>query len=286
MRISASRPARTLILADNGSSRPDATRALRRIARALTDRAGEAVYPVSLQHADRIPATALDGTVADTFEPFLARRIAAGDRRFLVLPLFFGPSRAITDWIPERAAACQREAGQAIELALAPPLCPLPPGEPRLVGILRDNLREAAERAGLGPRRVVLVDHGSPSPEVTAVRRWLGKCLRAGLSADTRVHEAVMERRAGKAYDFNGERLDQVLTRLAREDRDEPVFLSLLFVAAGRHAGEGGDIDTIRLACEAAHPGLRTLPTDLVGQHPALVEILAERLRGGATRAL
>lgn len=282
MSTSDSRLAQTLILADNGSSRPESTRALRGIARALTERVGEKAYPVSLQHADRIPAAELDGSAANTFETFLTRRIDAGDRRFLVVPLFFGPSRALTHWIPEKVEACQRATGRAIELEVAQPLCPLPQGEPRLADILTDNLREAAERATRPLRRVVLVDHGSPTPQVAAVRHWLAERLRASLGAATQVDEAVMERRADKAYDFNGERLDQVLKRLAGLDRGEPVFLSMLFLAAGRHAGAGGDIDAMRRACEADHPGFLTLRTDLVGQHPGLVDVLADRVRDPA----
>ena len=58
-----------------------------------------------------------------------------------------------------------------------------------------------------------------------------------------------------------------------------PRVLAMLFLSPGRHAGEGGDIAEICAAAEQRHPGLRVRPTALVGEHPAIVDILATRLR-------
>ena len=268
---------RVLLLLDNGSSRAASTRALRRLAAALGARVGESVHPVSLQHADKVPATDLDGHPANTFGPFLWEQAGRGNRRFLVLPLFFGPSRALTDWIPEQVALIGADLGP-LELRMARVLCPLPPGEPRLGSLLYDHLEACARAAGFRPRRVVLVDHGSPTPEVAAVRNFLAGELRRHLAPGVRLEEAAMERRAGAAYDFNGELLAEVLRRLAREDRASPVMLSLLFLFAGRHAGAGGDIARICRAVEAEFPDFRVYQSPLVGEHPALVELLQRRL--------
>ncbi|MEY6433922.1 CbiX/SirB N-terminal domain-containing protein [Thioalkalicoccus limnaeus] len=268
----------TILLVDNGSSRASATRDLRRLASALTERVGVTVHPVSLLHADRTPAAELDGVPADTFAPFLARRLAGGDRDFFVIPLFFGQSRALTHYIPECVKDAENEHG-AFRLRAAPTLCPLPDGEPRLLRILLDNIERAARETGCPPKRVLLVDHGSPIPEVNAVRRWLAAGLRRALGPGARVDEAVMERRPGPAYDFNGERLDEALARLACEDRSAPIFLSLLFLSAGRHAGPGGDIDGMRRTAERTQSGLRIVTTELVGQHPLLIDLLADRIR-------
>ena len=88
-----------------------------------------------------------------------------------------------------------------------------------------------------------------------------------------------MERRAGPQYDFNGELLLAVLRRLARADGQSPVYVVPLFLFAGRHAGPGGDLDEIAATVRAEYPELRIILTGLVGDHPALLEILASRYR-------
>lgn len=330
----------TILLLDNGSTRPEATLALRRVAQALTEVLGQTVHPVSLQHSARIPGHLLDGRPANTLEPFLHERRRLGEREFLGLPLFFGPSRALSSFVPDTVARVAAAAGP-MQLSMADVLCPLPEGESRLVDILQAHVRSALADAGTalaggeptsGHRRVVLVDHGSPIAEVTAVRRWLAQQLAHRLAASGTVVEAVMERRAGAAYDFNGALLEDVLEGFGAPttapaigytgpgrtfghaahgsdvaggskdtDPDDfswgvgegdwdradlatvgPVVLAMQFIAPGRHAGAGGDIEQI---CERAlerYPGLRILRTPLVGEHPALVDILVAR----ALRAL
>ena len=72
----------TLVLADNGSKRPESTIALRRLAAALAKRLGRDVHPVSLQHSDGIPPERLGGRAADTLETLLRREIPAGSRTY------------------------------------------------------------------------------------------------------------------------------------------------------------------------------------------------------------
>ena len=269
------------LLIDNGSTRPDSTLALRALARTLAGRCGRPIQPVSLLHADQVPTHALGGQPADTLEPWLRRALAAGRRDFLLVPLWFGPSRALTHFIPELTAALRRTHGP-FRLACTPALCPLPHGEPRLVEVLLGNIDATATAAAITPRRLVLVDHGSPIPSVTAVRTWLAARLRERLGPAAVLEEAVMERRPGPEYDFNGELLETVLHRLAAADPSAPVILPLLFLAPGRHAGPGGDLAAICGRVESAVPGFRVLPTPLVGAHPGLIDILAERIAAAA----
>jgi sirohydrochlorin ferrochelatase len=266
----------TILLLDNGSSRAESTLNLRRLAAALGERLGETVHPVSLLHANRVPAEALGGRKADTFQPFLRREVQAGGREFLVLPLFFGQSGALTGFIPETVETLQAEHGP-FDVRIAEVLCPLPEGEPGLVRILLDNLTAAAEGRE-PPRQVVLVDHGSPLPAVTEVRRWLAGRMREALSPGVRLEEAVMERRSSSEYDFNGPLLAEVLDRLGAEGSG-PVHLAMLFLSAGRHAGADGDVEEICGAAQAAHPGLEVRISPLVASHPAIVDILEARAR-------
>jgi sirohydrochlorin ferrochelatase len=275
---------RNLLLVDNGSSRAESTLNLRRLAAALGERIGEEVHPVSLLHASKVSPAELEGRPADTLDPFLRRRVAAGLRELVVLPLFFGRSGALTGFIPETVRGIQGELGPC-DLRMADVLCPLPGGEPRLVQILLEHIRRTVDAQNLAPSRVVLVDHGSPLREVTQVRRLLAAGLRERLGSGTTLGEAVMERRAGKEYDFNGELLEDVLRHLAEEDRQSPVILSMLFLSAGRHAGAGGDIDQICGRVAADFPGFRAFPTPLVGSHPLLIDILEQRYRQVADAA-
>ncbi len=204
-----------IILLDNGSKRPEATRNLRRLAAALTRRKGEDVHAVSMLHSSSIPAALLDGRPAETIEPFLRRQIDEGERKFVIVPLFFGPSRAIDVFLPEVVSRLEAEVG-ALEIDVAPVLCPLPSGEPRLVDILEANVRDVMQAQQMTPARILLVDHGSPVAAVTAVRTWLAAMLRLRFSGIATVAEAVMERREDRQYDFNGELLEHALATAAQ----------------------------------------------------------------------
>lgn len=224
---------RDILLIDNGSTQPNATLSLRAIAASLAEHIGEPVHPLSLLHSDRIPADALAGHAAETLEPFLRRRLTAGVRDLVILPLFFGPSRALTDFIPERLAPL-RDAFGPFEARIARALCPLPEGEPALVEILLEQVRQTAAQERIVPSRVILVDHGSPLPAVTEVRHWLGARLAERLGGAITLDEAVMERRPGAEYDFNGALLQTRLSDMAKADPASPVILAMLFLSPGR----------------------------------------------------
>ncbi|MET0068239.1 MAG: cobalamin biosynthesis protein CbiX [Candidatus Thiodiazotropha sp.] len=260
----------TILLADNGSRRPESVLNLRHLAHSLSAAAGRSVLPVSLQHADKIPATELAGQPADTLPALLQRRLLQGEREFVILPLFFGPSRALTSFIPDQVQRLSESYGP-FGVSVAEVLCPLPEGEPRLAEILRAQLPAQTQR-------VILVDHGSPIPSVTAVRRYLADVLAKHLGAQTTLHEAVMERRTGVQYDFNGGLLEDVLMSEGGRDARTPIDLSLLFLSPGRHAGPGGDIESICERVRQNFPNWSIRISGLVGDHPDLIPILMDRL--------
>ena len=266
-----------IMLTDNGSRRAAATLNLRRLAARLSAACDREVHPVSLQHANRIPPEQLGGVPAQILEEFLRARLDEGRREFVVLPLFFGMSRALTGFVPDLVSGLREEYG-GFECRLAGVLSPLPQGEPLLADILADNVRQASGNLAHDVDRVILVDHGSPIPQVSAVRTRLAEMLRERLAADIRLEQAVMERRPGEAYDFNGALLEQVLQTPVPSGEIQTVVLAMLFMSPGRHAGPGGDIETICANASARDPSLRLAVSPLIGEHPLLIEILKQRL--------
>ena len=266
-----------VLLLDNGSRRAAATLSLRTIAAELTAACGRPVNAVSLRHSDAVPAEQLDGIRAQTLEGFLRARLGEGRREFVVLPLFFGLSRALTKAIPELVAELVEEFG-TFELRVAEVLSPLPQGEPLLADILADNARRASTGVGTEVDRVILVDHGSPVPQVTAVRSRLAEMLRERLDPRVQLDQAVMERRPGAEYDFNGELLEKKLQACAPAGGAETVVLAMMFISPGRHAGPGGDIEAICAEVQTRNPGLQLAISPLIGEHPLLIDILKARL--------
>lgn len=266
------------LLLDNGSKRPEATLHLRRLAAELGTRTGVTVQPVSLAHADQVDPVQLGGTPAQTLLSVCRDGWRRGVRRYLVLPLFVGPSRALSREVPAQLARLHAE-GLAVELQLLAPLAQ-PDDDAQLATLLAEQL-EPALRATTRQPTVILVDHGSPAPEVSAVRDRLACALQVELAGRIRaLRVAAMERRVGSAYDFAGPLLADVLDTLSADPqaREAPVLLSLLFLSPGRHAGPDGDVAQIARASRIAPSIHITRP---LGEHPALPVLLEQRLRAG-----
>ena len=259
-------PMPTILLVDNGSIKIEATLQLREIAKQLGNRINQQVHPVSLQHAEVVLVS------------FLRDKLQQDARDFILLPLFFGNSRALTKFIPDVQTELQKEFG-SFDLRVADTLFPLPESDVRLAEIIFTNIRSVASEESLSLDNVVLVDHGSPSPEITAVRNGVAKHVQTKLGGDVKLEQAVMERRAGKQYDFNGELLEDWLDNKAEQGETNAV-VALLFSLPGRHAGIGGDIETICESVMRRYPNFKIGISPLVGEHPLLLEILADRLNG------
>jgi sirohydrochlorin ferrochelatase len=273
-------PALQVLLVDNGSLAPAATRQLRKIATALGQRLKRKVKPVSVLHSDKVPAEKLGGRKAEILAEAVPHRLRAGARKFLIVPLFFGPSRALTEFIPESVGQWRKDFPE-ITVRVAKPLAAR--GDDQLARILETQVRAKLTPAFLrGQRaRVALVDHGSPVKAVTQVRNRLAAQLRRRLGVSVAgVAACSMERRPGAAYAFNEPLLETLLARPPWNSG--PVIVAQLFLLPGRHAGPGGDVEEICRRAREKSPGLRTMRTKLVGEDPALGAILADRFR--ATR--
>jgi len=274
-------------LFDNGSLRADSTRSLRRLAERLGARLGHPVQAVSLLHSTRVPASELDGVPTRLLEPALDAWFTASPRgRALLLPLFFGPSGALTEYVPERLAAL--EARHPESRAVLAEALVVPEEEPvELVAILADQVRAVLRERGWRRPGVVLCDHGSPARAVTAVRDRLAARLGTVLAGEVAaVAGASMERREGEAFAFWEPLL---ATRLATAPFDAgEVIVALQFLSPGRHAGPGGDVAEICAAAEAraqaAGRRLSTAMTAPIADDARLVEVLARRAEAARRR--
>jgi sirohydrochlorin ferrochelatase len=269
----------SILLADNGSLEPAATLGLRTIAARLSEALGQTVVPVSLLHSTAVPPDQLDGQPAELLADALAGRLEAGERDFLIVPLFFGPSGALTDLLPTQVTALKSKF-PGLRVRVAPQLVDTgAANDERMAAILEENVRAKIADAPSRPA-VIMVGHGSPARAVTAVREHLARQLRTRLGPTVRgVLAASMERRPESEYDFNEPLLERAFDRPGFDAG--PVIVAMLFLSPGRHAGPDGDIARICADAQQRHPGLRIVMTDLVGRHPGLIPILVDRVRAG-----
>lgn len=271
---------RCVILLDNGSLRAETTRRLRQIAARLSDKIGEIVYPVSARHSNKVSVSALEGVAADVWPSFVERKVDQGVCSFVVIPLFFGMSGALVDYIPKtfQSFADKRK---GLSLVVARPLVDLEnPNDCGVADLMLGLLRQRFTELGKGRVSIVLmIDHGSPLQEVARCRDLVAKQMSQRLESEGIALVACsMERRPGDAYAFS----DPLLADLLESDElasEGEVVLSRMFLFPGRHAEPGGDIDSIIEASGWAKRGGVVHFCDLVGESPALIEMLEARCR-------
>lgn len=239
-------------------------------------RIGARVEAVSLLHSSGVDPVELGGVPARLLEPALNAFLAEQARgEAVLLPLFFGPSAALTAYVPERLSALSAKFPDA-RLRLAHWLVDPGSDDKRVAEALADMAKKTIARHALVKPKVVLVDHGSPQATVAAVRDFLGGQVKALLAdAVDAFAVASMERRPGDAYAFNDPLLSALL-RTPHFDAGDVVIL-LQFLSPGRHAGEGGDIAEISAGVRREKSTLRTWMTDPIGTHPRVLDVLADR---------
>ncbi|MBP7141011.1 MAG: cobalamin biosynthesis protein CbiX [Opitutaceae bacterium] len=264
-------------LFDNGSLRPAATLSLRTLGARLEKRIGCPVAPVSLLHSNAVSPGDLQGRAADLLEPALKAALADGIRSVGLLPLFFGPSNAIIDYLPKRLRSVAASFPEATHRLARWVVDTERPGDCRIASLLAQRVRALLKPgAASAGARVVLVDHGSPQSEVTAIRDHLGKQLAHILKGEVPgVHVASMERRPGLRYAFNEPLLIDRLTTPPCDSGD--LILALQFFSSGRHAGSEGDIESICNEARQRCPALRVHVTEPLGHAEELIDVLADR---------
>lgn len=192
-----------------------------------------------------------------------------------MLPLYFGPSGMLSKLLQVKISKVKKQFPSAV-LLTAKHLVDLDEKDERVAQALVNVINQTIVSRGVERPKVVLVDHGSPSVEVSAVRNHLG-CQIRGILGGSVEHVAVasMERRPGEEYAFNEPLLASCLDR-------EPfcrgnVIVTQQFLLPGRHAGLDGDIARICAEACARHPELRVYQTQPIATDPNVIDVLADR---------
>ena len=270
-----------VFLVDNGSLRPQATFCLRGLAETLATRTALPVEAVSLLHSHKIAADKLNGVPATIVKRRLRECLAAGQREFICLPLFLGPSLAISNYLPQVVDELSLEHPD-LKVRIASVLAgeDLDAPDPRLAQMLADQIRALQPSPDT---KVALVDHGTPIIEVNRVRNAVARQLAKELDLSL-VLPCSMERREGEAYAFN----DPLLENLREVDDflGGRLMLAMFFLLPGRHAGEGGDVAEICDGLMADGVFEQIQHTPLLREHPMLLEILEDRLRDALSRKI
>jgi sirohydrochlorin ferrochelatase len=253
-----------ILLVDNGSYEPAATLALRGLALEVSKLIAQPVLPVSTMHSTKIDPALLGGMPAVIFEQAVQQAKLEGIDELVVLPLFIGPSRAITEYLPKVFADAQPG---AMKLTVRPTL--FGDDGAGLLEILIDHLRNT--QGDTEKDTILLCDHGSPIIEVTHVRDALARDLSSELDIpSSRLIACSMERREGSEYAFN-----EPLLATALEQAQGDVIVLMLFLLPGRHAGPDGDVVTI--AEKHAKLGTHVRLSPLLATHPRMSQLIAKR---------
>ncbi|OWZ11344.1 NAD-dependent epimerase/dehydratase [Phytophthora megakarya] len=280
---------RLAVLVNIGSLRAEPYLDLRQISFRLSRALGQPVVPCSFRFSNRVDPQELNGLEAKTFEEVLTEHIAArgpNASEVVVLPLFFGKSSTLTEFLPKTINKVWAAATPA-------PLAPLTvrvggclvdqenANDTRVAQILLERIREVVDFETVNEDVTVLViDHGTPNRDVHESREFVTEELRGLLKpyqSVKLVDTACMERREGAEYDFNDPLLSVALDHYTVEKGI--VVCAKMFFSNGRHAGEKGDIEEIIDDVRARHPGVDVRVTGALGTHELLSEILHDRYR-------
>ena len=116
----------------------------------------------------------------------------AGQREFVIVPQFFGPSRALSTYVPSIIERILKNWPDA-QFHLASCLYDKKDNSADLIaGILEDRLSDDSLDGAIDDRSIILVDHGTPVVEVNQVRHAVAASYNLGKP----VIASSMERRS------------------------------------------------------------------------------------------
>ena len=261
-------------LVDNGSRQPESVIYMRNVALELVNSTGVPVTPSGIMHSHKIDPSKLNGQPGISMESFFLSKDSGTFKNLAFIPMFLGPSLAITDWLPEKLREWSHN---KIDRKYSIADCLFRKGDHRLATALEEYVVDLIPTCSPVKPFVILVDHGTPLHEVNLVREEIGYILERKLGNKiSGSSTACMERREGTEYDFNDPLLERLLEK--KEALGSTfVIIAQLFLAPGRHAGLNGDIAHICAPFLNRDMNIERTPT--LGNHPLILEILAERLK-------
>ncbi|ETO76012.1 hypothetical protein F444_08513 [Phytophthora nicotianae P1976] len=277
---------RLVVLVNIGSLRADPYLDLRQISFRLSRALGQPVVPCSFRFSNRVEPQELNGLEAKTLEMVLTEHLATrGDcaSEVIVLPLFFGKSSTLTEFLPKTINKVWEASPKSGSLAVRVGGCLVDQenaNDTRVAQILLERIHQVVDFETVNEGVTVLVvDHGTPSRDVHESREFVAKELRGLLKTyqHVKVETACMERREGAGYDFNDPLLALALDRY--NVKKGIVVCAKMFFSNGRHAGEKGDIEEIIDDVRARHPSVDVRVTEALGTHELLSQILQDRYR-------
>lgn len=288
--VETTKPKTLVVLANIGSLRSEPFLDVRQLSFRLSRALRLPVVPCSFRFSHRIDASKLHGIAAKSFETVVREHLAqyaSHATEVIVLPLFFGNSSTLTEFLPDVLHKVWRDASAA-----SPPRLPLSlrlgrclidlanPADDRIAQILYEKVSVFTDHVPMNTDISVLVlDHGTPNREVHDARELVGAQLRTLVAAQnprvTRVGTTCMERRDGAEFDFNDPLLEVALEHYGITSG--VVIVALLFLSQGRHAGANGDIEEILVGVRAKHPGVVIHVTEPLGTHDLLAQVLQDR---------
>jgi nucleoside-diphosphate-sugar epimerase len=294
-----------------GSLRAEPFLDLRQICFRLSRTLRMPIIPCSFRFSNRIDPIFLHGIPAKTFQEVLVEILFTSSSssctkeiineeeiEVVLLPLFFGKSSTLTDFLPNTLSTiCQENKkilNQQFHVRLGKCLIDLErPQDDRIAQILEEKIfsllsfgsQESKEKEK--QVSVLVVDHGTPNYKVHLARELVKEQLKKRLSCNLNQNQinfvgtACMERRQGIEYDFNDPLLENCLEY--HQIQSGIVIMALLFLSNGRHAGEKGDIEEIltQLKQDTEKKGYKVdiRVTQAIGTHPLVTDILKDRFQ-------
>ncbi|KAG1708692.1 hypothetical protein DVH05_022318 [Phytophthora capsici] len=282
---------RLVLLVNIGSLRAEPYLDLRQISFRLSRALGQPVVPCSFRFSNRVDPQELNGLEAKTFEKVLTEHLASRDSasEVIVLPLFFGKSSTLTEFLPKTLEKVWAAASPTSSLTVRVGGCLVDQEnskDTRVAQILLERIHQVVDLEKVNEDVAILVvDHGTPNRDVHESREFVAQELRELLKTHKHVKlvdTACMERREGAEYDFNDPLLSVALNHYTIDKGI--VVCAKMFLSNGRHAGEKGDIEEIIEDVRSRHPEVDVRVTEALGTHELLSEILQNRYRAVLTK--
>ena len=179
---------------------------------------GFSVMPCGIMHSHKVDTSKLQGQPGMSLESFFLSKEAEVAKKLSFVPMFIGPSLAITDWLPEKLTEWSQN-GNERKFSIAD--CIYKKKDDRIAKALTEYVVDLIPQFIPVKPFLILVDHGTPILEVNLVREEIGYLLEKKLANQiSGFSTACMERREGTQYDFNDPLLEiaMELEKIALKD--------------------------------------------------------------------